>query len=97
MLELYKGETKRPIEFTSGLDLDGQELYAEAYSDDGESYTLNSDDVTSIGNVPHEKSVMYIKSPTDMPTGNFYVKIFTDELVVSKDRLRHFGENPYDI
>lgn len=97
MLELYKGETKRPIEFTSGLDLEGQTLLAEAYFEDGTSYSLNSDGVTSVGNGPDTKTVMYIKSPVDMPIGTYYVKIFTDELVVSKDRLRHYGDNPYEI
>ena len=97
MLELYKGETKRPVEFTSGLDLEGQVLHATAYSEDGESYNLDADDTTSVGSPPHQKTVMFIKSPDDMPIGTYNIKVYTDEVVVSKDRLRHFGENPYEV
>jgi len=97
MLDLYKGETKRPYSFTSGLDLDGQILQAEAYAEDGTSYPLNSDGVTAVGNGPDIETVIYVKSPDSMPVGVYAIKIFTDEVVVSKDRLRHYGDNPFEF
>ena len=97
MIELYKGETQRPVEFTSGLDILGETLIATAYDDQGNSYELNSDGITSEGKAPFEKTIMFLKSPTTMPIGQYFVKIYTDRVVVSKDTLLHFGDNPYDI
>lgn len=95
LLELYKGETRRPIEFSSGLDLDGQTLRVKAYSKDGQSYDIESTGVTSVGNPPNQRSVVFIMSPSDMPPGEYVVKIYTDEVVVSKDFMIHYGDNPY--
>lgn len=97
MVELYKGETKRPIEFTSRIDLEGSELFVKAYSTDGDSFDINSEGVLSQGNPPNQKSIVFIQSPADMPPGEYTIKIFTDEIVVSKDFMIHYGDNPYSL
>jgi len=96
-VELFKGDTKRPIKFTSELDLDGQTLHASAFADDGTEYSLDATGVTSVGNPPNQETVMVIESPVDMPTGEYSIKIYTDELVVSRDFLLHFGDDPFEL
>lgn len=97
MFDLYKGETKRPINFTPKVDVNGQVVTITAYDEDGTPYVLGSDGVTNLAGAKDVQTEAFIKSPSDMPTGIFNVKIATAEVLISKDRMRHWGDDPYDL
>lgn len=96
MIEAFVGETKRPIMFKTGLDLDGQTLSAYAYDETGAETDITSQLTTAIGNKPNIETTVFIEIPVGLTKGQYNVKVATSEVVASRDQMIVYGEDPYD-
>lgn len=96
-VEAFKGETDRPIKFTTGLDLDGDTLTILAYDEQGNETDITSTLTTSIGNPPDQETTAFIRIPTGMEKGKYNIKVKTSEVVASRDQLIVYGADPFDF
>ncbi|MFP8488747.1 hypothetical protein ACKGJO_06555 [Gracilimonas sp. Q87] len=81
---------------TPKVDVEGQTLSFSAFSD-GQEFDLNPVGLTQIAGPIDQETTLYLSSDPAMPLGEFFLKIFTPEVVVSKEVGVHYGDNPYEF
>jgi hypothetical protein len=94
-VQAFEGETKRPIKFTTGLDLDGQTLVVFAYDDQENETDITATVADSIGNPPNVETTVFIRIPDTLDKGIYNIKVKTDEVVASRDQMVVFGKDPF--